>query len=296
MDNFDDLLKEIDDYINGFNDSVSGIQEDILNKINLFIKDLTVKNGNVVASMDNLRKIKQLKPLIEKAILSPAYQESVSEFVDSFNSVSKIQDSFFAGMVEDYTAPVVLAEVRKIAVNDTIDKLTERGLGQVTNQISDLIKTNITSNASYAKLVKQTRDFLTDTKTGDGALVKYAKGITTDALNQYSANYTKIITDDLGLDYFGYVGALVGHSRQLCKDLVAKHYIHKSEIPEIVKGLINGEQIPLNSKTGLPVGMIPGTDASNFQTLRGGYGCNHQMMPISKFRVPKEIRAKFEKA
>jgi hypothetical protein len=125
--------------------------------------------------------------------------------------------------------------------------------------------------------------------------MRHAKMITTDSLNQYAANYTKIVTEDLGLEYFVWAGALVENSRDLCKELVHKKFIHKSEIPDILSGKIGGKKIPTNPKTGLPYGMIPGTDEDNFMVNRGGYQCNHLPAPVSKFRVPKDIREKFEK-
>lgn len=291
----DDLINEIEGSLNNFNKTASKIQEDVLMKINLFIKELSVKNGNIQLNLENLRKIAKLKPAIEKAILSPAYQKKVKEFAESFNTVSKIQDSFFSGLVDDYTAPGVIEAVKNLAISDTIDSLTKRGLGQVTNKIADVIKTNITSKSNYNSLLKQVKELLTDTEGGDGLLVKHAKQVTTDSLNQYAANYTKIVTEDLSMDYFSWAGSLVDHSRDLCRELVKKKYIHKSEIPDILNGFINGKKIPIYDKTRLPYGMIPGTNATNFLTLRGGYQCNHLPAPISKFRVPKDIRAKFEK-
>jgi hypothetical protein len=97
------------------------------------------------------------------------------------------------------------------------------------------------------------------------------------------------------MDWYTYVGALVGASRDLCEHLVSKKFIHKSEIPGIVKGKIDGVQIPTNKKTGLPYGMVPGTTANNFQIRRGGYKCNHLLMVTAEERVPIEIRKKFDK-
>jgi hypothetical protein len=73
-------------------------------------------------------------------------------------------------------------------------------------------------------------------------------------------------------------------------------YIHVSQLEEIVSGNICGEQVPIYDKTGLPQGMIAGTNASNFRINRGGYNCNHQLYPVSAAVVPKELRDKFKNA
>jgi hypothetical protein len=36
--------------------------------------------------------------------------------------------------------------------------------------------------------------------------------------------------------------------------------------------------------------MYPNTDADNFIIYRGGYNCEHQLVPISEVGVPKKLR------
>ena len=120
-------------------------------------------------------------------------------------------------------------------------------------------------------------------------------------MNQFSANYNATITDDLGLKWYKYDGSLKDTSRPFCDALIGAKkscmpYIHVSQLEEIVNGQICGEQVPIYDKTGLPAGMIAGTNASNFRINRGGYNCNHQLYPVSAAVVPKELRDKFKNA
>jgi hypothetical protein len=71
-------------------------------------------------------------------------------------------------------------------------------------------------------------------------------------------------------------------------------YFHKSQIPELLSGKICGEQIHINKKSGLPDGMIKGTNVSNFNVNAGGFGCNHSIFGVSNALVPKELIKKFE--
>lgn len=102
------------------------------------------------------------------------------------------------------------------------------------------------------------------------------------------------MTDDLGLEWFEYVGSNIETTREFCEHLTEKRYIHKSEIKTILKGEIDGHQCAMNERTGLPKGMIEGTTEQNFQVNCGGWNCRHQLVPVAKEAVPKEIRAKFE--
>lgn len=86
-------------------------------------------------------------------------------------------------------------------------------------------------------------------------------------------------------------------SRDFCKACVKKKYIHRSEFTSIVKGEfkefkdIDGK---ISQRTKLPYGMIDGTNSTNFMVRRGGYSCNHKLIPVAKEVVPKEIRQAYE--
>ncbi len=107
------------------------------------------------------------------------------------------------------------------------------------------------------------------------------------AISQYAGENNKLMTDDLGLEWFEYVGSNIETTREFCEHLTEKRYIHKSEIKTILKGKIDGHQCEIYEKTGLPKGMIEGTNEQNFQVNCGGWNCRHQLVPVAKEAVPK---------
>jgi hypothetical protein len=289
------LLKELNDSVESFNSSLNVIQADVLAEVEVLIKDISLSGNNITQSVSNLKKINTLYARIEKVVISPEYKARVIEYGKSFSTVEKILDNYFSELVSEYSAPEVLAEIKKLAVQEVVDSLMESGIkANVSDKIGAILKDNIESGAKYTDMVKELKTFIVGNAEDLGAMESYAGTITTDAINEYAATYNKIITDDLDMDWFVYSGALVGQSRELCEKLVAKKFIHKSELPQIVKGNIDGHQIPVSKKTGLPYGMKAGTTANNFQIKRGGYRCNHLMLATSEERVPIEIRKKFE--
>jgi hypothetical protein len=62
-----------------------------------------------------------------------------------------------------------------------------------------------------------------------------------------------------------------------------------------LEGEIDGHQCKIYDATGLPMGMIDGTNPENFFVNRGGYNCGHELIPVSEVSVPKEVRERFEK-
>ena len=128
---------------------------------------------------------------------------------------------------------------------------------------------------------------------GQGAFARYATTYATTALSQFTGQNNKLLTDDLGCEWFMYTGSNKETSREFCIQLTAKKFIHKSEIPTILTGRIDDYQCAIYPKTGLPYGMIEGTTADNFQCNCGGWNCRHQLVPIADAVVPIQLRRRF---
>jgi hypothetical protein len=146
----------------------------------------------------------------------------------------------------------------------------------------------------WGDLVQQTSRYLKRTGQGDGRLLGMAKQITTDSLNQFSAQYNAIVSEELGFEWYMYVGSNLETTREFCSLLTKKKYVHKSEIPKILNGSIDGKKYKINDKTGLWVGAIEGTNVANFPINRGGYQCGHQLMAVAKEIIPLDIRRKYD--
>jgi len=290
------LIDTLDKAVLDFNESIPGIQKDIAAEIDRFVKDLETTGDTIKASVANMRRIAAFKDRIYTIIKRSGYDSKVSEFIKSFNEVAVIQNQYFTKLSEDFKPTKLLEEIKKQSISSTIESLTEAGLNaNLVNPINDILVKNITTGGSYAQLTNQLRDFIVTTPEKDGALERYSKQITTDSLNQYSRQYTNAISNDLGLNWFMYDGSIIQTSRAFCEACVKKKYIHRSEFPKLIKGdfpefkAAGGE---IYDKTGLPSGMIKGTNPSNFPNYLGGYQCGHQLVPVSDLMVPESVKAK----
>ena len=285
----DKLTQETDRAIKAFIDAIPAVQKKIYSKLLDELKQLTLySDGSIKNNLENIKRISRIKKELENIVLDKKYLASVSEYLTAFETVEKIQNIYFSKLSSDFTPMKVLAEVKKQAITDTAEMLTKNGVDvNFLNPIKEIIKTNITSGGSYAELTEQLRKEILGTPDLDGKLMKYAQQVTTDAINQYSAQYMKIITDDLGLVWFRYVGSLIKTSRPFCVALVKKSYVHKDEFPEILKGNIDGKKVSL-------AGLNANTTPDNFQILRGGWNCGHQLISISTESVPKKLQEKYK--
>lgn len=288
-----ELITVLDGAVLDFQKKIPGIQDSIFSELMDIIKDLDIKDGRISNSVKNIRVIGAIRKKIERLVLSDEYKQQVKDYLKTFTEVSSIQNRYFTSITKKFKPKPVLAEIRKQSIEATVQSLTEAGINaNVSDKITDILRQNITTGGKYAGLQAQLREFIVKTPTTAGVLERYTSQITTDAINQYSAQYSQVISSDLGLEWYSYVGSNLATTRQFCEMLTEKDWVFNRELPDIVNGKIDGEQAELNQTTGLPKGMVAGTNASNFHVYRGGYNCGHQLYPVAEIVVPKDVRVK----
>lgn len=303
MAEFDDILSAINDSIKGINKSIPAIQRDIYDSLLEDLAKLELQDGNIKASVKNLSLIASIKSKLNRIILTGDYLADVKTFAKSFNEITSLQNQYWKGIEKTFKPKPLLKAIKEQAISDVVGKLTEAGIGaNIAEPITDILRTNVTTGGSFKALTAQLRESLVNTQT-PGTLEKYVGQITTDAINQYSGQYTQIVASDLGYEYFKYDNTDILSTRPWCDAMTDQPYFHISQLPKLISGegltYLNKktgkrEPVPIYSKTGLPNGMIPGTNASNIFIRRGGYNCGHQIRPINERQVPKDILDKIK--
>lgn len=304
---FNDILKAITEAVDNFDATLPAAQKSVLSALQLRLKDLDLtKTGDIKTSVANLKKIGRIKQDLQNIVVTDKYLNNVQIYVDAFATVTTLQNAYWAQIEDTFKPTALLGEITKQAVTDTVTALTENGVGAtISGEISDVLNSNITTGGSYADLTDQLRELILGKPAEEGApatpgnLSKYARQITTDAINQYSAQYTKAVTDDLGFEWFAYQGSDITTTRPFCFAMTDFTFFHVSEIPRLLRAedlywenpkTGKRELVPIYDKTGLPQGMYPNTNVNNFQILRGGYNCGHQIRPVSGIIVPPDIK------
>lgn len=261
--------------------------------------------GNIKTTISNLRVVNSIRNKLLSIVLNDEYIKDVKEYVNTFREITNLQNKYWKSIEPTYKPRKILKEIRKQAIGDTVNMLTEGGIGvNIADEITGILKSNITTGGSYRQLEQQLRDSLMNNRTGEGRLEKYTKQITTDAINQYSAQVTNIVSADLGAEWYEYQGSDITTTRCFCDAMTDKEnrYFHVSEIPRILRAenlycTKDGvkTKVAIYDKTKLPQGMIPGTNPSNFLIYRGGFNCGHAIRPILRPQtIPLEIRQRVE--
>lgn len=299
MNEINKIFDIIDSAIEQFQGNIPVVQRKIFDEIILLSKDLAIRNGRILNNIENFNVLSKIRQKIESIIINKSYKSNVSRYIKAFNEVSNFQNSYFEKSFNKKLGnKELLREIRYQSINSTLDYLTEAGINtNIISKVEDIIRQNIASGGNFSNYTEQLRNYIVSDKNGIGALERYTKQITTDALNQYSRQYMNTITNDLYAEWYMYVGSLKETSRPFCEFLNKKKYIHKSELKTIITNNIDGvnicsEDIPCNPKTKLPQGMIPGTNEFTILTYAGGYECGHKFVPVHELAVPIAIRNK----
>lgn len=276
-----------------------GKQNEVYDRVAKIVKDLDVDaNGGVKQTVKNFKAIGDIKGEIERIFKDKAYLKEVSEFAKTIKEINSLQKEYFSSIESSFKPPKVMEAVSQTSIDLLFESLTGAGVNtQITNQVQQILKNNLTTGGTFNQVLEGVRDFIRASPDTVGAYEKYVRQITTDSMYQYAAQYDQIVTADLEFEWYIYTGAIIETSRQWCEACKKKKYIHKSEFPEVVKGdfpefkEFDGK---IYDKTGLPQGMIAGTNESNVLINRGGYNCGHRFIGVPTQSVPKSVRDALE--
>lgn len=300
MPQFNSTLKKIEQAITKFNKNIPSIQKDVLDNIIDELRRLDLKDGRIKPTVQNLKVIASIKNKMQRLILTEDYVKEVKDFVKAFNEVTKLQNDYWKSVEKTFKPKPLLKEIKRQAIETTVQKLTEAGIGvNISDRLTDILRTNITAGGSYRSLESQLRESLTNTQKSDGSILKYTKQITTDSINQYNRQYTQVVSNDLGFEWYSYQGSDIATTRPFCDAMTDFRYFHVTEIPRLLKAedlyyTKDGQRtkVPIYDKTGLPHGMIDGTNPENFFIRAGGFNCGHQIRPVSESLIPEDIKQK----
>lgn len=287
MPDFNKIIKEIKRSLSGFDKSIPGLQDKLFQEVINEIKRLDTKGDKISITVKNLATLASIKNKLNRIILNPEYRAEIKDFVSAFNTVYNLQFEYWKSVEKTFKPKPLLKAIRNQAISDVVRSLTSQGISaNVSDAIIGILRTNITAGGSYSALAEQLRQSLTNTPESKGILDRYVKTVANDSIQQFNRQYTQIVSSDLGYTWYRYMNTDIETTRCFCDKMTDKNYFHISEVPEMLKGL----GCDIYKKTGLPYGMIDGTNPENFFIRAGGWNCRHSIHPVSERQVPGNIR------
>ena len=292
------ILKAITKALSRFDKKIPAMQSELYKLLLAEIKRLDTNGDKLKVTVNNLSILASIKNKLNRLILNPEYKSEIKEFAKAFNSVYALQFEYWKSVEATFKPRPLLKAIRNQAITDVVGQLTTQGISaNVSDAIVGILRTNITAGGSYNDLAEQLRQSLVNTPESKGILDRYVKTVAKDSINQFSRQYTQVVSSDLGYVWFRYMNSDIETTRCFCDAMTDKDYFHISEVPGLLKGKglkCDGEPVAIYKKTGLPYGMVDGTNAENFFVRAGGWNCGHSIQPVAERQVPKAVVAAIE--
>jgi len=283
--NTERLLANISSSIGGLYKNLEATEQEAWGLTLGTINKLEYNNvGGLIQNRNNVKVMSQVKTGLTNLLKSPVYTGAIKKFGESYVTIENLQNDWFKSMIQDFN-PSRAAEISKnVALSQMVDNLVGGGVDQaVTQKAANILLQNMQAGSNVRTVTEQLRTFMTTSSASAGALSKYSGQIATDSINQYAAAYNEQVTEDLGFEWYQYVGSIRDTTRPFCSALVNQRYIHKSELSKAAQGVLRGAKVST-------AGMYPKTNGTNLPVLRGGYNCKHQLRGVATKNVPARIR------
>ncbi len=263
------LSKSLQTYLNNLEDRpakfVSAIEKKqirLLTRIVVLINKLDTENGKIITSVGNFSKVASIKFQISQAVKNLMASDIKSFGVNLDKQIAET-NALYSGF--GFKGKKIYTTVYESAKKNVLSSLTEVEAVFI-NPLTQIVNGNIASGSDLEAAIDTLTDFVVGTDKVDGKLIRYVKTVATDAHNNTTREYSRVIAKDLKIKKFLYTGGIVEHTREFCE--------HRNG------GEFTEAQIRAWGELGDWQGKRPETNADNIFTLAGGYNCAHAFIPI----------------
>lgn len=286
MPTLDEIIKEKMERLTSVPDAMvtasNRAQQNMLIEAERLIAQMDIEDGKFVFSDKNIQLITQISNQLEDVIIDEPYIESLTKFAREFNTQAKINNSYFYKIIDTFEPQSVYNSTLKIAQQNAVTLLSQDAVtDQIISPIKNTLLSSVTNGGSFNDTMNAIREVATNTEASDGLLTRYVKRVAYDAYAVADRQYTKVISEDLGLEFYKFQGGHLEDSRCFCDERKGGYY-HKKEIEAwgVGKGV---------GKCGFPwQGMNANTNSDTIFSFVGGYRCVDNLLPTIISRVPKE--------
>jgi hypothetical protein len=290
--------KRLESVPDAFFSSVKKAERDIYLDILEKINKLETKDGKFILSKKNLLIVEEINDELKEVVLGSDYLKAVKQFASEFDTQMKVNNKYFVKAFKDSFTPSELAEqMIKTSKRNAVASLIGDDLNSFLSPLKDILAESINAGNSFKDTVKAIREFVEGNEDVDGRLSNYAKQIAVDTFAISDREYTGVISDELESEWFVWSGGIIepvysksgkqiGGTRCFCYERNAKYYHYKE-----IEAWGGGDAgVGVEKDCGFPwSGMNENTNAQTIWSYAGGYNCQHSIMPVSVFNVPKDV-------
>lgn len=284
-------LEAIEDVPSNWAKSIEAYQPKLLNQLNRLLNDLDVVDGQLVKSAANLNRISAIISGMRDYLTSSEYVKIVEKFNSEFTVQQGLTAQYFGQVLE--VEPIVTSfnaqlyqlnratAIEGVLSNTALDSM-------LLNDVRTTLFEAVGSNARFSNTYDSLQSLIVGNDQLEGQLLRYSRQIVSDTFATTDRAYTQLISEELGFQWFRWLGGKMKTTRCLCLNLNGR-YLSKGELEKI--GSFELSIIPelASCSTGNGwAGAMKNTNSQTIFTVAGGYNCQHSILPVSTFGVPKE--------
>jgi hypothetical protein len=272
--------------------SIEGYQPKLFRRLSRLLDGLETVDGNLAMTAKNLTSINTIVNDLRAFLTQGEYVDIVQAFNSEFTVQQGLTAQYFGevlgldGIPTPFAAQLYQTN-RAIAIESVLSNASLDSM--LLNDVRATLIDAVGSNARYANTLESLQTLVKGNAEKEGQLLRYSRQIVSDTFATTDRAYTQIISEDLGLQFFRWLGGKMKTTRCLCLNLNGQ-YLHKGEIEQIGLGNLSVvEGLASCSNGTLWAGAMPNTNDKTIFTTAGGYNCQHSILPVSTFSVPTQV-------
>ena len=297
MASFDDLVKQkiklLETVPENIATAAEKAQREAWRKIAPMLAEMDVDaNGNIAQTENNIRRIGGITDELNKVLAGGEYKAAVQSFLASIDEGVQLTDDIAKKIDSTFQPDNVQKQLLAISKQNAINAFFGSGLREnVTQPFLEQLTANVAARAPLNQAVKALQGVIEGTDTTDGRLLANVRTTANTAQAIADRSYAAAVNDELGIEYFQYLGGEIPTTRPFCQHREGAIF-HRKEIEAWGDGKNSGGINDIRGGTW--DGRIDGTDSRSIFTFVGGWNCRHYLVPVISQRVPASVKARAE--
>ena len=295
MASFDELVKQkiklLETVPENIATAAEKAQRDAWKRIAPMLSEMDVdSSGNIAQTEDNIRRIGLITDELNKVLAGGEYKAAVQSFLGSIDEGVQLTDDIAKKIDKNFQPDNVQKQLLAISKQNAINAFFGSGLREnVTQPFLEQLTANVAARAPLREAVKALQGVIEGTDTTDGRLLANVRTTANTAQAIADRSYAAAVNDELGIEYFQYLGGEIATTRPFCQHREGEIF-HRKEIEAWGDGKNSGGINDIRGATW--DGRIDGTDSRSIFTFVGGWNCRHYLVPVIKQKVPATVQAR----
>lgn len=272
-----------------FSGKVEQVQKQSLRELIALLDSLDREGSFISVSVENIAKIQQISEQLLSFIFDETeYTQALNVFSREFGKQAVLSRDYLSQITTDFVNKDIYKNTLRQSQKQAIELLSKTSVNQIfINPMKDVLLASISGGSSFVDTIQALTDIVQGTPQKEGNLLSHVKQVAFDGFAFSDRQYMKVVSEDVGFEWFQYFGGRIKDSRYFCVERAGQIF-HKKEIEYWGETASLWDKPPGSRFHG--GGRVLETNKTTIWTFAGGYNCRHQIAPVAESSVPKAAR------